>query len=285
MEIKQILLTTDFSANARSAYSWAMELCRIAGARLHLTHFAGVLPPVVEDAYEVPFYNKLEKALAEEARTQFGDFQVVPHLRKVRWTPEQLRSLERDLEIDLVVMATHGRTGVDRFMLGSFAERVVANSIAPVFVYRQSNRLAVIEPRMVVVPFDFSDAAGAALPMIRYLNATFRCLFRFVYAYEPEPAAHYPIIDEVRAFFRSTPTRKLEERFAKIATDQLAGVNVAFEVCEGVPTEVLVSRAQLLNADVIVLGTHGVLGSVAQTITRSATCSVLVVPHADSHAG
>ena len=57
MEIKQILVTTDFSDNARSAYSCAKVLCGEFGAGLHLAHFAGVLPSVVEDTCEVPFFD------------------------------------------------------------------------------------------------------------------------------------------------------------------------------------------------------------------------------------
>ena len=113
MKIKQLLLTTDFSENARKTYSCATALARKFDATLHLAHFAGVAPAMMLGSSDECYYETRRKALQLEAKEHpvLEGYGVLPHLEAYRWTPERLRSLEQAHDIDLVVMGTHGRTG------------------------------------------------------------------------------------------------------------------------------------------------------------------------------
>ena len=277
MKLEKILVTTDFSDNARKAYPCAADLARRFGAQLHLVHFAGIFPAVLTRDSEAEHLSMLDQALRAEATTHpaLRERHVVPHLVSDRWTPEQLRAIEQSASIDLLVMATHGRTGFRHFVLGSFAERVIRNSSVPVCVCRDE---ATLVPKTVVVPFDFSEASRAALPAVRLWAQQFSAHFRFVYIYEPLPPPHIPLVQAIRDFLKATPRQPIEERFATLKDEDLAGVEADLEICEGEPSQEIARVARELNAELVIVGTHGVLGSVAQNVTRSVPCSVLTVP-------
>ena len=280
MKIKQLMVTTDFSENARKSYSCAAGLSRKFDAELHLVHFAGVAPAVVLGPSSEFFYETRNQALCNEASTHpaFAGLQVTAHLEPHRWTPERFRSVERAQGIDMVVMGTHGRTGLQHFVLGSFAERVVRNSAAPVLVCRRLETQRELALKLIVVPFDFSCVSEAVFPAVQFLSSSFECSFRFVYVYEPVPAKSFPLVKAVRESLSHTPRKPIEDRFAESISSQLSGVDATLETCQGVPSVEIVSRVRELEADLVLVGTHGVLGSVAQNVTREAPCSVLAVP-------
>ena len=281
MKIKQILLTTDFSENARRVYQSASSISRQFGATLHLVNFAGVAPSLIAEASSEEFYVTHEQALRQEAATHpaFEGLGVTAHLKRQLWSPDQLRDLEQELDIDMVIMGTHGRTGLQHFLLGSFAERVVRNSSAPVLVLRQDEPQADFQPKQVVVPFDFSEASNVVLPAVLLLSEQFQCSFRFVFVYEPVPPRNIPVFQAVREFLTNKPKEPVEERFAELAKTQLSGVDVSLETHQGVPAMEILSCVGELEADLVLLGTRGVVGSVAQHVTREAPCSVLTVPN------
>ena len=285
MKIKQLLLTTDFSENARKAYPCAASLSRKFGAKLHLVHFAGVYPAIISGTSSESFYETLEQALRNEATTHsaFENVEIEAHLIRHRWTAEQLRSLEQERDIDIVVIGTHGRTGLQHFLLGSFAEKVVRNSSVPVLVCRESESQAAFEPELIVVPYDFSEEPAEILPAIRFLSSHFQCSFRFIYVYEPVPARNFPVVESIREFLTDTPKKPIEDRFAELISSKLSDVDATLETCQGVPSVEIVSRARELQADLVLVGTPSELGSVSQNVTRHAPCSVLTVPNPGNH--
>ena len=114
MKISEILLPTDFSAAAEAAALVATAMARETGARLHVVH---VVPPATDPSLGSEQLTrlgpKLGKGLAVELALLSG--------RAAR----EITKYARDKGIDLIVMSTHGRTGVSRTLLGSVAEAVV----------------------------------------------------------------------------------------------------------------------------------------------------------------
>ena len=280
MKIRQLLLTTDFSENARKSYHFASDLARKFSAKLHLAHFTGEAPMVVLGPTNDEFFEARRQALHNESntRTEFEGLDVVKHLEPYRWTPDRFRNLEKEEDIDLVVMGTHGRTGAQHFVMGSFAERVVRNSSVPVLVCRDPDTQSVFEPKLIVVPIDFSELTDTIVPAVRFLASSSPCRFRFIYVYEPLPAKGFPVVNAVRDFLTHRPKEPVESRFSELIQSQLADVDATLETCQGAPSVEIVNRVRELQADLVVVGTHGVLGSVAQNVTREASCSVLTVP-------
>ena len=144
MEIHHILAPTDFSEYAQQAVTAAIELAQTFGAKLTVLHV--VEPPsyLVDShafAHQAPL---LLKALEEQAQQELDQLlssipgaQLEITRRVLVGVPYQ-RIAERASaeQVDLIVMATHGRTGLRHLVLGSVAERVVRMAPCPVLTIR-----------------------------------------------------------------------------------------------------------------------------------------------------
>jgi nucleotide-binding universal stress UspA family protein len=119
----------------------AKELALTYGAQITLLH--AVEEVVYPSAYGIEptnlpgpqVINRVEENLAELARTEIGYEHVVAQA-DVGYAPSTILDYVREHEVDLISIATHGRTGLERVLLGSVAERVVRRASAPVFVIK-----------------------------------------------------------------------------------------------------------------------------------------------------
>jgi nucleotide-binding universal stress UspA family protein len=135
MPIKSILHPTDFSENARRAFELACALARDYGAKLLLLHVRPlpVVPPteIVEfppepGAYHDALREKLEALKPDDPRI------VVERYRLVGDESEEIVRFAEDKGCDLIVMGTHGRSGLGRLIMGSVAEKVLREAPCPV---------------------------------------------------------------------------------------------------------------------------------------------------------
>ena len=77
---------------------------------------------------------------------------------------------QKDIGADLVVMATHGRTGLSHLILGSVAEKVVRETSGPVFISRHGEHLSEAQPfQKILVPVDITEQSGPALSYARQI--------------------------------------------------------------------------------------------------------------------
>jgi universal stress protein A len=114
MKMKEILLPTDFSTVSEAAVKVATALARETGARLHLVH---VVPPATDPSLGSEQLTRLGRL--------FGNGVVVEIALLSGRAAREITKYARDKSIDLIVISTHGRTGVSRALLGSVAEAVV----------------------------------------------------------------------------------------------------------------------------------------------------------------
>lgn len=139
LSVKNVLFATDFSPTSEAAMPYAAAICRRFGSTLHTVHVlsdaslmmmtGGVdyvsMGTIYEDAH----------AEAKERLDQFSArVEGIPHRNYVRhgqvW--KSLSSIIHENEVDLVVVGTHGRTGLGRLLLGSVAEDILRHSPCPV---------------------------------------------------------------------------------------------------------------------------------------------------------
>ncbi len=282
MNIRHILLMTDFSEIARSAYASAVDVASKLDAMIQLTHFAGVVPSLLPQRDRDQHFENLVHALSSEACTHpsFASVDVTPHLIRKRWTRSRQRALEDELESDLVVISPTGRTGIPLALLGSFADRVIRHSSKPVLLFRPRGNATTFDPQSVLVPHDFYDPPTAVLPAMGLLSSHFDSRFRFVHVYQ-SPTSND---DHVRGWIESISHSRgagmptVEDRFAKLAHGPLVGLDVTLETCQGIPALQAVQRANDLPADLVLIGKFDGLGGVARHVVREAPCSVLTVP-------
>jgi universal stress protein A len=145
IEIRSILAPTDFSKHAAKAVRYACLLAERLGAELHLLHVLSDIVPVGPDPMLTPVLPPEYYAEAKEQSHQMLDRTLLPEWGRpsavetaVRWGEpvEEIVAYAREQAIDLVVVATHGRTGLSHVLLGSVAERIVREAPCPVLTIR-----------------------------------------------------------------------------------------------------------------------------------------------------
>ena len=144
MNFKKILFPTDFTEGALAAMPYATDMAKSFGARLYLIHV--IYDMSVTTGLHVPhvsldaMYEEMQKG-AEREIGKFGA-EIREGLKDVetqvlRGVPyEEILKFARDNAIDMIIMGTHGRSGLDRVIFGSTAEKVVRYSECPVLTVR-----------------------------------------------------------------------------------------------------------------------------------------------------
>lgn len=155
IDVRLILAPTDFSVHSALAVQGACQLALRLGAELHLLHVLSEIIPAGPDPLLTPilpteYYSEAESQ-AHETLERFLD-PAWGHpsrvSRFVRWgSPvESIVDHAREHHIDLVVIASHGRTGLKHALLGSVAERIVREAPCPVLTIRDRDRARVGAP-------------------------------------------------------------------------------------------------------------------------------------------
>ena len=143
--VRRILVPIDFSDASHEAIRHATEIAQTYGAEIHLLHVVEevVYPSAygMGDAY-FPTQNvikKVEETLAEMARDEIG-YEHIMIAAVVGYAPLSIIDYAEENEVDLIVIATHGRSGFERMLLGSVAERVIRQAPVPVFIVKPERK-------------------------------------------------------------------------------------------------------------------------------------------------
>lgn len=144
---RRILHPTDFSAASRGALAHAMKLAKAGHAQLVIVHVMAPPLPIVTDAYVSPkIYEDVWRSARRWAEKRLD--RVVAQAKRAGArvgrvlaegvAAEQILKAARTTRADIIVMGTHGRSGLARFVLGSVASRVVATASCPVLTVRRA---------------------------------------------------------------------------------------------------------------------------------------------------
>lgn len=143
-KLKKILVPLDFSACSKKALQYAVPLARQFGASLALLHVVQVSYPVGGEFATLDYTlgekelcDLSEKQLAVLAREEIAPGVPAATLVRRGYPVQQIVDAARDLEIDLIILSTHGHTGLKHVFLGSTAENVVRRAPCPVLVVRE----------------------------------------------------------------------------------------------------------------------------------------------------
>jgi len=291
-----ILLATDFSDCAARARDYALHWAEQWKAKLTVLHVLEFQPGMDPDMpvnrqyldYEQREAEKHLKALSEAALGRG----LLLRTRLVTGIPSVVVSREAAAAgADLIVLGTHGRTGLAHVLLGSTAERVVAAAGCPVMAVRPcpeegaapSGAPAAPRIRRLLVPVDFHDCSLEALEYAVQVAAHFGASITLLHVMEPVsygldftlmPAAQGPAAQE-----------KMDSRLKELAAPLTRqGLTVESAVQGGLPADAILDRAGKERHDLIIMGTHGrrglshfASGSVAEAVLRRAACPVLTV--------
>ncbi|TAJ10523.1 MAG: universal stress protein [Nitrospirae bacterium] len=291
--ITNILLATDFSDCAALAQDYALLLASTWKADLAILHVLEFQPGMDP---ELPVNHVYLEQLRKDAEQQLTDLRaqlarrgLAGESRHVTGIPS-LRIAQEATEAgaDLVVLGTHGRTGLAHVLLGSTAERVIASAPCPVLTVRRQReparpQAALPSIRRLLVPVDFSDHSLEALEYAARVAKQFGAALTLLHVIEP---VAYGLDFTLSIGGDARETRAgLEARLADLAAPLLAqGLAVKPLVRGGTPADSILDWTRHQACDLIVMGTHGrrglahlAGGSVAEAVLRRAPCPVLTV--------
>jgi len=191
----------------------------------------------------------------------------------------------------LIAMATHGRSGINRWMLGSVAEKVLRGSSNPLFLVR-ANEDAISEGeamiKSIIVPLDGSKLAESVLPTVMDVAKTLDIEVVLCRAYELAAQAYYGSEDYLPNY--DEMLRRLKEEVEGYLTEKAnalkaEGLNrVSWVALEGTGAEEICNYARKHPDSLVAMCTHGrsgvsrwVLGSVTEKVVRHSGEPVLVV--------
>ncbi len=284
----RILIPLDGSELSERALPLAADIARRTGASLTLASVIDAEADAAQSAsekYLIDVAGRLEGAGLEISTvTLTGDpaEEIVGHA-------------ERE-EIDLRAMATRGRSGLVRGLLGSVTDRVIHGTTVPVLIVRPETaaELGGEAPNIgqVVVPLDGSEFAEAALPLGQALAKALSARIVLM------RSVRYPVAYSAAADPPVEPAEVVSvEELEQEARDYLApvservesdGLRVETRVGSGHPRGQLVALAEEFPESIIVMTTHGasgikrwVLGSVADGVIRTAPVPTLIIPLRD----
>jgi nucleotide-binding universal stress UspA family protein len=288
-----ILIPTDGSDSAEQATRHGVVLAEAYDARVH------ALSVVDERDYDGDLVRGEElvragrTAAEREARRAVeavadlvGSEAVTSHV-EVGVPSQAILDYAAEAGVDLVVMGTHGRTGIERFVIGSVAEKVVRRAAVPVVTVRASDAGPRWPPiDRVLLPTDGSEASFSALPYAFDVAERFDAVVEGLF-----------VVDErTKSNFYNVGTALEDvvgglQRAAEAATDRIEsagaerGIAVSTTVAEGLPSRTICAQAEESDADLVVMATHGrtglghyLLGSVTERVVRNSAVPVLTTP-------
>ncbi|MFI5057934.1 MAG: universal stress protein [Candidatus Acidiferrales bacterium] len=288
IRLKNILYLTDFSEPSEAALPFAIEIARAFSSSVCAWH--ALVPSTV--AYMTPespasAIEWQEESAIEEMRRVDARLMGLPHETIVERGGDIWSALEKALqehEIDLIVLGTHGRTGAQKFLLGSSAEEVFRRSRVPVITIGPGVRSGAHNDarfRCVLFPTDFTPESLAAEPYAVSLaqeNQARLILLHVIRKFAQGPRADAGELSVAEA---------MHQLYELVPKDAELWCRPEALVHYGEPSEMILRAAEERGADLIVMGVRDASGhptaaahfarATAYKIVANAHCPVLTV--------
>lgn len=217
---------------------------------------------------------------------RWGSEAAVETVARVGDPADEILKLIDEKSVNLVVMSTHGRSGVGRWIYGSVADHVLRQSSVPVLLIPSACRRSwsADSVHRVLVPLDGSATAEAALEPARDLARSLSAELVLIRAVEPHPMAY----TDPTAAILTDPTPELDaarDYLAHLAKKiQAEGTHVSYGEEFGFALTTILDSASTLDVDAIAIATHGrggvarlMMGSVATGIIQYAGRPIFIV--------
>jgi len=298
----KILFPTDFSGYSNGVLDHALAWAEGFGANVHMLHVVTVhnFDPFNPDlgfpdiGMERSLHESAEKQMEEIAGYAADRAPTVTRETRTSFSPwTEIVTVAQEQGADLIIMATHGRKGLQKLFLGSTAEKVLEHAPCPVLLLRPDEDEIMPPPGQVesiVLPTDFSDEASRAAPLALELAGHFGAKLILFHCVEQDVPPPYYVAGITSIFeLNDTILDISREQMAKLIPDDLADkLDHDFVVREGRSGQQLVSYAHEAVVDLIVMATHGhsgleqaLVGSTTDKVIRNTPCPVLVIRSED----
>jgi nucleotide-binding universal stress UspA family protein len=293
---KKILCTSDFSDLANDAIPYGVDLANAFGAKLYLCHVID-LTSVAMYGEAITAFEEQQKRMRTYALDQLSQLMAG---KDVDWEPliatghvaETIAHLAADKDVELVVSANRGRSGLKRLILGSVTGRLMRVLPCPILIVRSpgadSQTVAEqgIRYRRILVGCDFSSDSALAFEYGLSLAQEFQAEFHL--AHVIEPAAYKDLLKSTAEWGEMSEKdlrEQLNEKLIQMVPEEAhACCSAKTALLAGQPHEELTKYALVQDVDLIVLGVRGrslvenpFVGSTTARAVREAPCPVLSV--------
>jgi nucleotide-binding universal stress UspA family protein len=282
----QILFPTDGGQGASNALDHLLDIATAHDSTVHILNVANTTKDTVVrmQGDVVDVLERDGERIVRDAADQAQERGVAVVTEVRQGEPySTIVDYANSRDVDLIVMPTHGRRGLERFLLGSTTERVVRRADVPVLTIRPTDDSVTYPYRNVLVPTDGSDCARDALEVGTDIANADGATLHLLSAIETTSLGVDVRSDIQATMIEDTATDILEDASA-FATD--AGVGSVTETVEYGPSIPRAIRSYIEDHDVdlVAVGTHGrtgleryLLGSVTERLVRTSPVPVLTV--------
>ena len=289
--INSILVPTDGSDGARIGARRGIDLAATIGTDFHV--LSAVDTRDVEPDLNSHDQTEQERLLEEEAERAVDS---IARLARTHLSGQITTAVESGIpfqtindyvdthDIDLIVMGTQGRTGFERVVLGSVAERTVRTANVPIVTVTPDADIAEIGDQRyenVLLPTDGSEGAELAIEWGVTLAEVYDATVHTVYSVDTNRFGGVEGV-EIYDALEQTGQEALETVHERA---RAADVNLAGSIASGPAARTILSYSEEHDIDLIVMGTHGrsglrryLIGSVTETVVRNAAVPVCCVP-------
>jgi nucleotide-binding universal stress UspA family protein len=295
VHLDKILCATDLTPYSNKALPYAAALASRFGSKLYVVHAVDLTATSAYDpsAFLVP---DARTRLRQTALDEIGKLLVGTETKAEPLVLDgdpamQIAEAAETLHADLIVAATHGRTGLRRMLLGSVTERLLHAARSPLLVVRSPEHEFVaatghrLELRRILVGCDFSADSAHALEYGISLAQELEAELHLLHVIEPSA---YRGLSQTATALAADLERSVEEtvkgRLASLVPREAeAWCQVRTTCVPGSPHEEINKYARSHEIDLIVVGARGhslvdtlLLGSTADRVVRRGPCPVLV---------
>jgi nucleotide-binding universal stress UspA family protein len=301
IEFKQILCPTDLSEASVRSLTYAAAFARWYAARLTVFHVVPTFDPMtvgpgtLDPSLQMVLPMSRDEVLVEMRR--FTESAGIGSTQAVLSTHEgdPARSIVDQavaINADLVVMGTHGRTGFERLLIGSVAEKVLRKAPCPVLLvppHVTAKASPDVNFQHILCPMDFSPSAlqalGVALDLARQSDGIVTVVHALEWLAEEEPREYTHFnVPEYRQYLIDDARHRVQALVADMSQTWSA---IDARVVFGRAYREILRMAADSATDLIVMGAQGrgglgltLFGSTTQQVVRAATCPVLTVRNA-----
>jgi len=296
VQVKSIICATDFSDHSNHAVTYGIALAKEFGAKLYVCH---VIDLVSADMYGTGFSDPLEQKnritdySIEYIERLIGEQPFVwEPIVKIGHTAHEIARVAEEKDVDFAVLATHGRAGLKRFVLGSVTERLMQTLTCPLLIVRNPKRDLVlpavqeIRPQRILVGCDFSPDSNLAFQYGLNFAQEFQSELHLAHVIQTPVYKDLlmPAVEPKEGLQQDLRDQLKEELLNMVPEEARHWCTPITTLLAGQPYEELTKYVVIHNVDLTVLGIRGhslvetlFVGSTTDRVIRQAPCPVLSV--------
>ncbi|MBF0493055.1 MAG: universal stress protein [Deltaproteobacteria bacterium] len=281
----EILALYDFSPPSKIALEWALRLGQHFHSSLRVLQVFSRPSTVSKNdflKYQAEILQQIREQIDQDVRQIFSHSSKELKSLEIEVKPGKatsviLNEIQSTLP-DLVVIGTHGRTGLSHLLLGSVAEKVLRHSPSPVWVVRSPSAWP---PKSVLLPIDESEPVEETFDFLTRLSSSLFLQAHALYVL-PFPIITPAYVEGLVLMNPATLEKESLESLTRIINQHPSSPKITPHVSTGLAVTEICHLAKEVRADLILIPTHGrsglnylFMGSVAGQVVRYAPCSVL----------